>query len=79
MGNPFFSGSEVTFAKFRPTLYRLYLMNQLFKTIHLRNQAEVLSNNEMFKKIHSGIQAELLTNELNIQNYAVRESGINPN
>ena len=57
----------------------LYMMRHKFKTIHLRIQAEVLTNEIMFNKIHSGLQADDLTNESNVQDNAIRASGINSN
>ena len=57
----------------------LYMMRHLFKIIHLRIQAEVLTNEIMFNKIHSGLQADDLTNESNVQDNAIRDSDINPN
>ena len=57
----------------------LYIMKQLFKTIQLRTQAEVLTNEIMLNNIHSGLQADDLTNEYHVQNNAIRDSGINPN
>ena len=56
-----------------------YIIKQFLKIVHLGNQAEVLTNELIFNKMHSGIQADLLTNELNIQDNAVRETGITSN
>ena len=57
----------------------LYKMKQLFKTIHLRIQAELVTNEIMFYKILSRLQADDLTNEPNVQDNAIRDSSINPN